>query len=149
MKTKYILLAGFIISVTQACSFSTSSESISDSVSESSGSFSDSVTSIISSPSESSSEDTSSYQVQVMNYTNIYFTSAEFDRAVYSKGVSELAAEQGVSDWEADEDTLAGIGRGLKKANITGVLFETYKSSLANGYAVRIQLIQKGYDSQD
>ena len=149
MKIKSILLTVAILPFAQACSFSTSSESISGSLSESSGSFSDSVTSVISSPSSSSGDDAKDYQVQVMNYTNVYFTSAEFDSTTYNKGVSELAEEAGISNWEDDADTLNGIGKGLKKANITGSLYETYKSSLSANDATRMDLIQKGYDSED
>jgi len=148
MKVQSVLFAVSTLVLTQACSFSMSSESISDSVSESSGSFSDSVTSIISSPS-SSSDDTNSYQVQVMNYTNIYFTSAEFDAVTYNKGMTELAQAQGVTNWEDDEDTLQGVGRGLKKANISGALYQTYANSIANNKATRVEMIQKGYDSQE
>jgi len=144
MKVQSFLLAVSTLALTQACSFSISSESISDS----SASISDSVTSIISSPS-SSSDDTNSYQVQVMNYTNIYFTSAEFDAVTYNKGMTELAEAQGVTNWEDDEDTLQGVGRGLKKANISGALYQTYANSIANNKATRVEMIQKGYDSQE
>ncbi|NOQ16690.1 MAG: putative lipoprotein [Methyloprofundus sp.] len=148
MKIKTFLLTAAILPFAQACSFSTSSESISGSLSESSGSFSDSVVSVISSGS-SSEKDTKDYQVQVMNYTNVYFTSAEFDSAAYNLGISELAEEAGISNWEDDADTLNGIGKGLKKANITGSLYEVYKSSISTKDATRMDLIQKGYDSQD
>ncbi|NOQ17204.1 MAG: putative lipoprotein [Methyloprofundus sp.] len=148
MKIKVILLAAVILPFAQACSFSTSSESSSTSFSESSGSSSDSVVSVISSGS-SSEKDTKDYQVHVMNYTNVYFTSAEFDSATYNKGISELAEEAGISNWEDDADTLNGIGRGLKKAKITGSVYETYKSSISSKDALRMNLIQKGYDSQN
>ena len=152
MQIKSFLITAVVLSLTQACSFSTSSESISDSLSESSGSLSDSVESVVSSTSSSSdsSEDESKdYQVQIMNYTNVYFTSAEFDRATYNRGVSELASEAGIANWEDDADTLTAIGRGLKKANITGGLYEMYKNSISAKDATRMDLMQKGYDSQN
>jgi hypothetical protein len=145
MKIKFFLLATVALSFTQACSFSASSGSISTS----SGSLSDSVESILSSPSSSSEDDSKDYQVQVMNYTNVYFSSAEFDSVTYSLGISELANAEGIANWEEDTATLVGIGKGLKKANITGRLYEAYKSSIASSEAKRIELIQKGYDAQD
>lgn len=146
MKMRSFLLAAIILPLTQACSFSTSSESSS----ASSGSTSDSVKSISSpSSSTSSEEDTKDYQVQVMNYTNVYFTSAEFDSATYNIGISELAEAAGIANWEDDADTLTAIGKGLKKANITGSLYEAYKIRISSKNVTRMNLIQKGYESQD
>jgi hypothetical protein len=144
MKIKVILLTAMVLPFAQACSFSTSSESIS----ASSGSFSDSVVSVISSGS-SSEKDTKDYQIQVMNYTRVYFTSTEFDSAIYNKGISVIAEDSGITNWEDDADTLNGIGKGLKKAKITGGLYEAYKSSISTNDVKRMGLIQKGYDSQD
>ena len=128
-----------MLGVTQGCSFSTSS----DSSSGSSGSFSDSSGSSMSSP--SSSEGENSYEVQIMNYTHAYLTAEEFDREEFSQGISEIAQDNGVTSWEDDKETLIGIGRALKKSNLTGVVFETYKKSLANSKTNRMQFIEQGY----
>ncbi len=144
MKIKSFLLAAVILPLTQACSFSASSESLS----ASSESVSDSVVSVVSSGS-SSEDDTKDYQIQIMNYTNVYFTSAEFDSVTYNKGISELAAEAGIANWEDDADTLTAIGKGLKKAKITGSLYELYKNSISAKDVIRMDFMQKGYDSKD
>ena len=115
--------------------------------SESSTSISESSVSILSSPSSSSSEDDDEkYQLQILNYTSAYITSSEFNRLAYTRGISEIATANGITSWEEDEATLIAIGRGLKNSNITGSLYETYKSSIANANADRMQMIQKGYD---
>lgn len=146
MQTKpFLFPALVVISLAQGCSFSASSESSSDS----SASSSESSASILSSPSSSSSENKKEYQLQIMNYTSAYITSSEFDRAVYTRGISEIATGHGITNWEDDEATLIGIGRGLKKSSITGSLYETYKSNIANANITRMQMIQKGYDQQE
>ncbi|NOQ14727.1 MAG: putative lipoprotein [Methyloprofundus sp.] len=142
MQSKTFLFPALIvISLAQGCSFSASSQSSS----ESSTSISESSISILSSPS-SSSEDDEKYQLQILNYTSAYITSSEFNRLAYTRGISEIATANGITSWEEDEATLTAIGRGLKSSNITGSLYETYKSSIANSNADRMQMIQKGYD---
>ncbi|MCK5353914.1 MAG: putative lipoprotein [Methyloprofundus sp.] len=141
----FLFPALVVISLAQGCSFSASSQSSSDS----SASSSDSSASIISSPSSSSSEDKKDYQLQVMNYTSTYITSSEFDRSTYVRGIAEIATAQGITNWEDDEATLIGIGRGLKKSKITGQLYETYKGNIAGANINRMQMIQKGYEQQE
>ena len=140
----FLFPALIVISLAQGCSFSASSQSSSDS----SASSSESSASIISSPSSSSSEDKKDYQLQVMNYTSAYITNAKFDRFAFTRGISEIADANGVANWEDDEATLIGIGRGLKNSNITGSSYITYKRSLADFNTSRMQMIQKGYDIQ-
>lgn len=145
MQIKSYLLPIFIATaLSQGCSFSASSGSISDS----SQSISDSVSSIISSPSSSSADADKDYQIQIMDYTTAYLSTAEFERAAYIQGISEIATEAGISNWEDDENTLIGIGRALKKAKLTGSVYETYKKSLADSKESRMIIIQKGYDQQ-
>lgn len=142
MQFRSYLLPGIIaLGLAQGCSFSASSESSSDS----SGSSSESSASILSSPSSSSSKD-EKYQLEVMNYTSTYITSSEFDRITFARGVSEIATANGVTNWEDDEETLIGIGRGLKKSGVTGLLYETQKSNIANANVNRMKMIQKGYE---
>ncbi len=144
MQIKTQLFAITIIGLTQACSFSASSESSS----ESSTSFSESVGSIISSPSSFSSDKNKAYEIKIMDYTAAYLTTAAFERAAFVAGISEIATENGITNWEDDETTLVGIGRALKKAKLTGGVYETYKKSLADSNELRMQMIQKGYDAQ-
>lgn len=151
MQIKFYLLPVVIISLTQGCSFSASSDSSSGSstsFSDSTTSISDSVNSIVSSPSSSSEDDENNYEVQVMNYTSAYLSTAEFDRYAFSKGIAEIANSHGVTSWEDDEATLKGIGRALKKSGMTNKVYETYKKNLANSNKTRMKIIQEGYNSQ-
>ncbi len=119
------------------CSFSDSSESISDMTS-----------SIISSPSSVSDKD-EKYQNEVSDYTMAYVKSSNTtDYAGFVKGLSEIASKRGISNWEQESITYVGIGKGLKKAGVSGVAYETYKKNFANNNEENMQNIQKGYDSK-
>ncbi|MEE9346405.1 MAG: putative lipoprotein [Methylococcales bacterium] len=126
-----------------ACSFSESSKSFSTS----SGSISDSVSSIASSPSDSSKESTR-YQNEVMDYTVAYVKSSNVDMVSFQKGLAGIAARQGVINWEQDPETYVGIGRGLKKVQLSEIAYETYKKNFADGDYEKMQDIQKGYDME-
>ena len=41
------------------------------------------------------------------------------------------------------------IGKGLKKANLNGTVYETYKNNFSNGDPKKIEEIQDGYDSDE
>jgi len=144
MQKKSLLPVILILALQQACSFSESSTSLS----KSSGSISDSSTSLLSSPSSSSTDASKAYEVKIMDYTAAYLSTAAFERAAFVQGISEIATANGVTNWEDDEATLVGIGRALKKAKLTGGVYETYKKSLADVNPLRMQMIQKGYEAQ-
>jgi len=124
------------------CSFSDSSRSISDSIessSDSSGSISDS--------SESNKE--KKYENEVSDYTMAYVKSSkEADYAAYQKGLSDIAAKRGIVNWDQEPKTYIAIGKGLKKAGIEGVAYETYKRNFAGSDEAKMQNIQKGYESE-
>ncbi len=142
LNKRYCAALLYIIFI-QGCSFSTSSSSLS----ESSTSLSESISSIISSPSTSSDQE-KDYEIQIMDYTTIYLSMAEFERASFAKGISDIAAQNGITHWEDNEPTLMGIGRALKKAKLTGSAYETFKKGLSDGVVSRMRLIQKGYEAQ-
>lgn len=148
MQIKFFLFPVYIvISLAQGCSFSHSSESSSDSSGSSSDSSAGSSTSSgSSSTSSASSKDPEQYQLLIISYTSVYLSTAEFDRFAFSRGISEIATANGITNWEDDETTLIAIGRGLKNANISDSLYEMYKKSVTNANAHRMQMIQKGYD---
>ncbi|WP_221896112.1 hypothetical protein [Bathymodiolus japonicus methanotrophic gill symbiont] len=73
-----------------------------------------------------------------------YLSIAEYDRFAFLKGISE----NGMTNWEGDEITMIGIGRGLRKSGMTGSVYETYKKSIAGSNEFRLLNIQKGYDMQ-
>lgn len=121
--------------VLNACSFSYSSESSSD---------------IASSPSSiSSSGSSQKYESDVVDYTYAYLKSSSTptDYASFQKGLADIAEKRGISDWESDPHTYQGIGKALKKANISGVGYDTFKQNFANGNPDNMKAIQDGYDS--
>ena len=119
------------------------------SLSYSSGSISDSTSSIVSSPSSISGK-SKKYQNEVADYTMAYVKSSQpgADYTSFLKGLSDIAAKEGVTNWDQDSLTYMGIGKGLKKADVEGVAYETYKKNFAGGNAQKMQQIQDGYESE-
>ena len=130
-----ILLLPLIIS---GCSFS-----------DSSGSISDSTSSIISSPSSISDKD-KKYQNEVSDYTMAYVKSsnAGADYSSFLKGLSDIAAKKGINNWDQEPKTFIAIGKGLKKAGLEGIAYETYKKNFAGSDEKKMQNIQEGYESK-
>ena len=123
------------------CSFSYSSKSSS----RSSGRSSDSVSSIVSSPSNSSKTN-EKYQQEIEDYTHAYVKSSDADYASFQVGLTVIADDHGVVDWEQDSATYFAIGKGLKKAGLKGIAYETYKKNLTGSDETKMQDIQDGYD---
>lgn len=120
------------------------------SISKSSGSISDSTSSIISSPSSVSGK-SKKYSNEVADYTMAYVKSSRpnEDYSSFVRGLSDIAAKEGITNWEQDSLTYRGIGKGLKKANLDGTVYQTYKNNFGNGDPQKIDDIQNGYDSDD
>jgi len=133
----------FLVVFLTGCSFSHSSKSISKSLKGSSGS----VSSIVSSPSNSSKTG-AEYQHDIEDYTHAYVKSTTENYASFQKGLTDIADSHGVVDWENDSTTFNAIGKGLKKANVEGVSYETYKKNLTGADETKMQEIQEGYDSE-
>jgi hypothetical protein len=126
------------------CSFSYSSKSSSDS----SASSSKSASSPFTSSSESSSPDkTKQYQEDVADYTTAYVRSSTGDFTAFQRGLGEIAARHGISNWEAQPITYYAVGVGLKKANLSDVQYETFKRNFAASDYSKMQDIQEGYDA--
>ena len=118
------------------CSFSDSSVSISKS---------------ISSPFESSSASSpagaQAYQNDVADYTYAYVISGgQFD--TFWKGVASVAERHDITNWEADDGTYIGIGKGLGKAKFSQAQLDVFAKNVSGGDARKTKLIQQGYDSQ-
>ncbi|MGR9087996.1 MAG: putative lipoprotein [Gammaproteobacteria bacterium] len=119
------------------CSISKSSESVSDSAS-----------SIVSSPSSISDKETK-YEREVTDYTMAHVKSSQedLDYLGFSKGLSDIAAEIGIVNWDQNSKTYIAIGKGLKKAGVAGTAYESYKKNFAGSDQEKMQNIQKGYDA--
>ncbi len=66
----------------------------------------------------------------------------------FKRRVAEIAKQDGITDWEQDEGTYRGIGRGLKKAGLSGQRFSDVSANLAGSDPKRTQWIQKGFDAE-
>jgi hypothetical protein len=62
--------------------------------------------------------------------------------------ISRLAADAGISDWESRPSTWEGVGRGFKRAGVSGARLEDLKTDLAGGDEERKQWIAAGYKSE-
>lgn len=149
-KIAYLFSLIFVTVFLQSCAVFNSSGSISESttsISKSSGSGSDSSGSISNSSGSSSGGD-DQVALQIMDYTAIYLTVTKFDREAFAKGISEIAASNGITGWEEEKEIWVGIGRGLKKANLTDQAFKRYQKNLAESNLVGMEGIQLGYKLQ-
>ncbi len=133
-----VLTAVVVIISLNGCSFSNSSESSSKIVSSPFKSISGS----------SSAEGSTKYDNEVRDYTNAYVRSSTSDYAGFKSGLGDIAARHGVTNWEVQPATYVAIGRGLKKAKIKGIEYETFKKNLAAGDYSKMQDIERGYESK-
>jgi hypothetical protein len=115
-----------------------SSESSSNSSSRSSAS---------SSGSSSASSREGPYVDDVRDYTSEWVLSGG-DTESFRKGVSAIAEKNGITNWEQDDATYEGIGRGLKKAGVKGDRYVQVKGMLGGTNAEAGKWIQAGYDKQ-
>lgn len=129
------LVAPFMVMVlaasTGGCSFSESSKSSSN---------------IVSSPFTSSSESSSpenAYREQVQDFTGSYVKSGG-DMSKLEQEIGKIAEQRGISDWESNQSTYIGIGKGLKAAGINQAQFDGYKATLSHSEQ-QTQWLQDGY----
>jgi hypothetical protein len=129
-----------------ACSFSYSSQSFSDSSKSSSESVSGSSRSS-SGSSSPEQERAAVYQQDVADYTEAYVVSGGSD-AGFLRGVGDIARQRGVNDWESEQVTWEGIGRGLARLELSEVQIEVYKSNWSGGDSAKMESIERGYDAE-
>ena len=113
------LLCGFLM-VQTGCSVSYSLEKSSDSVS---GSL-DSITSISTSSSgggeeEAKIKETGTVYEEDVAAVTVLYVSREKTTDDYQRQVSAIAKNHGISDWEQEESTFFGMGKGLRRAGVS------------------------------
>jgi hypothetical protein len=128
-----------------ACVKSSTSQGSSESSSDSSASSSRSSASVSGSSSASSRE--GPYERDVRAYTAQFVLSGG-DMPSFQRKLGEIAKDHGITDWEQDEATYEGIGRGLKKAGISGPRLEQLKQEMAGPNPKSSGWIQAGYDAE-
>lgn len=120
---------------------STFSESLSDSLSKS-----------VSSPFEWSSTSSDSVAEMAKNYRDDVRKYAEVcSRSSCAapdiqRGVTAIAEKYGITDWEADRETLSAIGAGFARANMTQDRVDRYRVALAGSGSAGSQALQQGYE---
>jgi hypothetical protein len=71
------------------------------------------------------------------------------DPATRERDLAKIAQKRGISDWEQDEQTYLGIGRGLKKAGVSGKRYESLVAQLKGPNPDSAKWIQAGYDAEE
>ena len=143
-----LVLAGCSISTSLSTS-STSSQSSSDSSNSLSTSSDSSTRSSESSSRSSRGGDRHElrYREDVRTYTAANVR-ARTRLETFQKELGELARTHGVTQWEEDETTYLGIGEGLGDAAVGRAELEMYKTSFSRSDPVKMQAIQRGYDTR-
>jgi len=135
MPARVLLLVLVVVTMALGCSKSSTSEASSEGSSDSSAS------------SSGSSSGPSRYVREVRDYTYQFVLSGgpieEFPR-----GLGPIAEKRGVADWENDQDTYEGIGRGLKRTGVSGERFESLKEQFSDSDPGRAAWILEGYEKQ-
>lgn len=137
------------------CSISNSSGSVSDSagsIAKSSESISDSSKSSSKDDEKSDKKDNQAdlnrFENEVTDYTVTYVraNAVKLDRNEFMTGISDVATQNGVVDWESKPNTYRAIGRGLKRVRVSSTLYEDYKRQLSDGDASKVDDIVDGYN---
>ena len=122
--------------LSQGCSFVYSSKSSSD---------------ILSSPFKSSSKsgddgvEEAAFQEEAQGYTSAYVAAGGVDHDSFQKGLSDIAARRGISDWEANPATWTSVGRGLGQAELSETAVADYADSMSAGNDEILALLMQGY----
>jgi hypothetical protein len=86
-----------------------------------------------------------SYRNDIRDYTEAYLRSSG-DLDAFRNGLASVAAKHGITNWEADQATFAGIGEGLGKARASYAQLEVYKTDLSRGDVLKAAAIQEGFE---
>ena len=116
----------------------------SGSVSDSSGSISDSTGSSSDSSTSSSGGDDHAYRQDVHDFTVSVVRTMGRPEAL-RRGLSEIALERGISDWEAIEATYVAVGAGLAHAGVTPAQLTAYRVALADPGSAGFEAIGREY----
>ena len=147
MPTSRILLVFVSIAVLGSTGCFKSSTSQASSESSSASSASSSRSSASSSGSSSASSREIPYERDVRDFTAEWVLTGS-DVNAFERRVGAIAADNGITDWERDDATYEGIGRGLKKAGLSGQRFNDVSAKLSGSDPQRMQWIRKGFDDE-
>lgn len=130
-----VVALGSALSISMGCSISASIESSLD---------------VLSSPFESSSassggEEVAAFQEETEGYTATYVAAGNTQADSFQKGLSDIAAQRGISDWEANPGTWTSVGRGMGQTGISEAAAADFAESLAAGDEQIVALLMQGY----
>ena len=86
------------------------------------------------------------YREEVKDFTASYVKSGG-NAAQLEQEVGKIAEKRGISDWENNEATYVGIGKGLHKAGLNQAELDGYEASLGDTKE-KADWIQDGYDER-
>ena len=141
LRSVMLLALACAMVLSAGCSFVYSSKSSSD---------------ILSSPFKSSSKsadddvEEAAFQEEAAGYTSAYVAAGSIDHDSFQKGLSDIAARRGISDWEANPATWTSVGRGLGQAELSEAAVADYVDSWSAGNDEILALVMQGYsDTRD
>ncbi len=117
------------------CSFSNSSETLSDSISSPFE---------LSSDSSDSDAGASAYRQDVSDYT-VAFALEGGNLDAFRSDVRLLAERNGISNWEEDAFTCASIGLGLRLAQLDSAAARSFGQELLGGNERGLRFLRSGY----
>jgi hypothetical protein len=148
-----------LVSAGSGCSFSWSSESISDSISspsewsrsssesssDSSGSGGDDASDDGGEAPESA-QDSQTYAEDVAQVAYTYGKQGG-DIGSLRNGISGLAMKRGLTNWEVDAVTSQSIGKGVGRAGMSEEAFASFSKELFGGDLTKATELRKGYEA--
>jgi hypothetical protein len=153
VKTMCLVVLGVALLLgLSGCSISDSVGSISDSsgsIAKSSESISASSTGDSKTSSDKKADKSYENDVQDFTVTYVRTSAVKPNQNGFMEGISDVASQNGIVDWEANPRTYRSIGKGLRKANVFGPQYEAYKRRFASGDSGKMDDIQEGYESKD
>lgn len=128
-----VVVCALVLSM--GCSFIASSESSSD---------------ILSSPFKSSArssggEEEVAFQEETEAYTAAYVVAGSVDHDSFQRGLSDVAARRGISDWENNPETWTSVGRGLGRSQLSDGAVTDYVATLSAADEALVTLVMQGY----
>ena len=149
---QFVFILFFMAALSLGCVASQSAQSISDSISSpsdlsQSGSDSSDSSESSSDSSSSSSGEGLAYQEDVSQLTYAYAHQGG-DISAFLSSVGELAISYGITDWEQDELTIAGIGMGYRTAGKNEDELREFSNALFGANPARFESLRSGYETE-
>ncbi len=157
MKKLFLIAASVMVaSFASNCSISDSVNTASNSLSKSSDSIasvsgsiksiSGSISGSFGSSSGGGDKKSQLYIRDISDLTRMYFATQR-NNGSFVGDLSEVALKHNITNWEASAATYIGIGKGLKRADLSKADLEVIKKEISTRSPLASKLIQDGFDS--